>query len=238
MSQVHSATRTKHPLGPAPAARPSALILDFGGVISRTLFETHASTEQALGLSPGTLQWRGPFAPQTDPLWQSMQAGTISERDYWATRSREVGQLLGEQWEQMETFVQRARGAEPSAVIRPEAVATINAVKAAGMKLAVLSNELDLFYGTGFRGKLPLLSQFDLIIDATHTGILKPDPRAYLACTQALELAPAQCVFVDDQPRNVAGADALGLLTVQFDVRDPKRSYSQALELLGLKGLN
>ena len=167
-----------------------------------------------------------------------MQAGTISERDYWATRSREVGQLLGEQWEQMETFVQRARGAEPSAVIRPEAVATIHAVKAAGMKLAVLSNELDLFYGTGFRGKLPLLSQFDLIIDATHTGILKPDPRAYLACTQALELAPAQCVFVDDQPRNVAGADALGLLTVQFDVRDPKKSYSQALELLGLKGLN
>jgi putative hydrolase of the HAD superfamily len=32
----------------------SALIFDFGGVISKTLFETHADTEQALGLPSGT----------------------------------------------------------------------------------------------------------------------------------------------------------------------------------------
>ena len=31
-----------------------ALILDFGGVITRTLFETHPQTEKALGLSLGT----------------------------------------------------------------------------------------------------------------------------------------------------------------------------------------
>ena len=30
-----------------------ALILDFGGVISRTLFETHDETERALGLPAG-----------------------------------------------------------------------------------------------------------------------------------------------------------------------------------------
>ena len=45
-----------------------ALILDFGGVISRTLFETHDLTEAALGLPSGTLTWRGPFDPATDPL--------------------------------------------------------------------------------------------------------------------------------------------------------------------------
>jgi putative hydrolase of the HAD superfamily len=32
-----------------------ALILDFGGVITRTLFETHAMTEDALGLTRGAL---------------------------------------------------------------------------------------------------------------------------------------------------------------------------------------
>ncbi|MEZ5449921.1 MAG: hypothetical protein R3E89_13430 [Thiolinea sp.] len=36
-----------------------ALVLDFGGVISRTLFETHDSTEQALGLPPAVCNGAG-----------------------------------------------------------------------------------------------------------------------------------------------------------------------------------
>ncbi|MGH6806597.1 MAG: HAD family phosphatase, partial [Ensifer adhaerens] len=48
-----------------------ALILDFGGVITRTLFETHDVTERALGLVQGSLTWRGPFDTATDPLWVS-----------------------------------------------------------------------------------------------------------------------------------------------------------------------
>ena len=72
-----------------------ALELDFGGVISRMLFETHDLSERALGLPPGTLTWKGPFDPSTDPLWQDMQADRLSERDYWMTRTREVGQGRG-----------------------------------------------------------------------------------------------------------------------------------------------
>jgi putative hydrolase of the HAD superfamily len=88
--------------------RPAqALVLDFSGVISKTLFETHDLTEQALGLAPCTLKWLGPFAPDSDPLWTSMQRGEISERDYWLTRSREVGRMLGEDWPDMKTFVKR-----------------------------------------------------------------------------------------------------------------------------------
>ena len=48
-------------------------MLDFGGVISKTLFETHELTEASLGLARGTLDWRGPFDSINDPLWQSMQ---------------------------------------------------------------------------------------------------------------------------------------------------------------------
>lgn len=218
---------------PPPAAgRPRALVLDFGGVISRTLFETHALSERALGLAPGTLRWRGPFDPDGDPLWRDMQAGRISERDYWLARTREVGRLVGEDWTAMETFVQRARGAEPAAVIRPEAVAAVDAAQRAGCRLAVLSNELDLFYGADFRRKLPLLERFDLVVDATYSGILKPDPRAYAAVTQGLAVAPADCVFVDDQLRNVEGARAAGWQALHFDVRAPAASYAEALALL------
>jgi putative hydrolase of the HAD superfamily len=209
-------------------------VLDFGGVISRTLFETHDITERALGLPPGTLTWRGPFDPEADALWRDMQADRISERDYWLARTREVGRSLGEEWTRMEQFVRRARGADPSAVIRPEAVAAIEAAQAAGCRLAILSNELDLFYGADFRDRLPLLQRFELIVDATHTGILKPDVRAYVAVTEGLGIPAADCVFVDDQLRNVMGGRAAGMPTVHFDVRAPGASYREALRLLGL----
>jgi putative hydrolase of the HAD superfamily len=215
-------------------ASQKALVLDFGGVISRTLFETHELSEAALGLKPGTLNWRGPFDPQTDPLWRAMQADEISERDYWTTRTREVGRLLGEDWQSMQTFVQRARGADVQAVIRPEAVTAIHAAKAAGCKLAVLSNELDLFYGADFRQRLPLLDLFDVIVDATYTGILKPDPRAYQDCLAHLGVRAQDAVFVDDQERNIEGALRCGLQVVHFDVREPAASYGKALKLLGV----
>ena len=210
----------------------TALILDFGGVVTRTLFETHKLTERALGLSPGSLTWQGPFAPESDELWMAMQNDEISEREYWAQRTSEVGRLLGEHWTEMSQFVKAARGADPESVVRPEALRAVDLAKAAGVRLAILSNELDLFYGPEFRSKLPFLQQFDLIADATYTNLLKPNPRAYLDCAQELGVEPHRCVFVDDQKRNVQGAQSVGMNAVHFDVRQPDRSFEQALLLL------
>ena len=212
-----------------------ALILDFGGVISRTLFETHDETERALGLPAGTLTWRGPFDPSSDSLWQAMQRGELSERDYWLQRSREVGTLMGETWDAMETLVQRARGAEPDRIVRPETAALVREAQAAGVRLAILSNELDLFYGRSLRERLPLLQAFEHISDATYTGLLKPDTQAYLGCLRALGLAPDDAVFVDDQARNVEGARRLGIPTVVFDVTRPEASCEVARHLLQIE---
>lgn len=211
-----------------------ALVLDFGGVVTRTLFETHDLTEKALGLPCGTLTWKGPFDPGTDPLWQSMQADEISERDYWRKRTEDVARLTGQPFTEMSDFVRAARGADPEAVMRPEALAAIDSARQGGKKLAILSNELDLFYGADFREKLPFLKDFDVIVDATYTKILKPDPRAYALCLKELALPAHACVFVDDQFRNIAGAEAVGLQTVHFDVLDPAASFADALRLLAL----
>ncbi len=216
----------------------STLVLDFGGVISRTVFETHADSEKALGLPSGTLTWHGPFDPESDPLWRSMQAGDISERDYWYARARETGKLVGEDWNDLPSFLQRIRGAEPDRIIRPEARAAIEAASKAGKNLAILSNELDLFYGASFRDRLPLLHVFDLIIDATYTNVLKPDPRAYKAVTDGLGIDPQDCVFVDDQRKNIAGARDFNMVTVHFDVKQPRASYDEALVHLGLPALS
>lgn len=211
-----------------------ALILDFGGVVTRTLFETHSVTEKALGLAAGTLDWQGPFDTSTDPLWVSMQNREITERDYWLTRAKEVGALVGEDWNDMQTFVRRARGADADLVLRPEARDAILKTKQAGLKLAILSNELDLFYGVEFRKRFPLIELFDVIVDATYTKILKPDPRSYELVLAELDLAKEACVFVDDQKKNIEGAEAVGLPNVHFDVTQPAAGYARALAMLGL----
>ena len=210
----------------------TALILDFGGVVTRTLFETHDLTERALGLPAGSLDWRGPFAPETDALWQAMQADEITERDYWAERTRQVGALLGEDWTEMSQFVRAARGADPAAVIRPEFHQTLETARQHGIRLAILSNELDLFYGADFRQKLPFLAHFEVIEDATYSGVLKPDPRAYAGVLKKLALGAENCVFVDDQKRNIDGARRAGLPCVHFDVANPGASYAAALKML------
>jgi putative hydrolase of the HAD superfamily len=200
----------------APA---TALVLDFGGVISRTIFETQKANERALGLRAGTLNWCGPFDPAGDPLWR---------------RAMETGKLVGEVWNELPQFLKRIRGTDPASAIRPEALSAIAAAKREGAKLAILSNELDLFYGADFRENLPFLAQFNLIVDATYTGILKPDPRAYAFVTEGLSVSAEACVFVDDQIKNILGAQNFGMRAVHFNVLEPAASYAAALAQLGI----
>lgn len=211
-----------------------AVILDFGGVISKTMFETHPHSEKALGLPAGTLTWRGPFDPASDDLWTRMLADEISERDYWLERAREVGRALGEDWHSMHQLVQRARGHDPAAVIRPQALDALSKILAAGLKLGLLSNELELFYGKAFSQRLNFLSDFSSIVDASFSDILKPDRRAYQRSLDELGLQAGQCLFIDDQPRNIDGAKRVGMPTVLFDVREPTKSYNEALTKAGL----
>jgi S-adenosylmethionine synthetase len=81
-------------------------------------------------------------------------------------------------------------------------------------------------------GRLPFLRDFDAIVDATYSGILKPDPRAYRAVEQVLGVPGAHCVLVDDQRRNVEGALGAGWQAVQLDVRDPQPAFEAALAWL------
>ncbi|MBI3525853.1 MAG: HAD-IA family hydrolase [Betaproteobacteria bacterium] len=219
---------------PVGAPQAEALILDFGSVVTLTLFETHRLSERELGLPANTLTWMGPFDPLADTLWASMQRDEISEREYWLQRTKEVGALLGEEWSEIVQFVSRTRGRNPAEIVRPEIPTLIFAAKAAGRKLAILSNELDLFYGRSIRTELGFLGDFDVINDATYTGVLKPDRQAYDACVSQLGLAANECVFIDDQIRNVIGGRNAGLQALHLDVKNPQAAFNAALERLGI----
>jgi putative hydrolase of the HAD superfamily len=57
---------------------------------------------------------------------------------------------------------------------------------------------------------LGLARFFDAFVISEELGCAKPDPRMYKAGSDALGLAPAECVFIDDDPDLVAAALDLG----------------------------
>ena len=210
-----------------------ALLLDFGGVINMTTFELQPLIERVLGLEKGTLTWRGPFAPETDPLWQSMQRDEIAEREYWQIRIREIGELVGQTWDIL-TFNRITKCASPNDIIRPEATETVKLAKDKGLKVGILSNELELFYSRDCLDRMAIIHEFDAIVDATHTKILKPDPEAYHLALEALGTAAQETLFVDDQLRNVMGAQKVGLKTFHFDITQPVACFERIQARLGL----
>jgi putative hydrolase of the HAD superfamily len=216
------------------SATPRGLLLDFGSVISVSMFERHRDTEKILGLAPGSLTWLGPLAPETDELWQSMQRDEITEREYWATRASELGAAVGEAGWDMLTMLTRVRQAEPNIVVRPKIRWLIRLARRRGVRIGILSNELELFYGKEFLSRMDVMQEFEIVIDATHNGILKPDPRAYALAIESMSLAPHEILFVDDQFRNIAGAVKVGLQAQHFDLRDVDGQIAAVAARLGL----
>jgi putative hydrolase of the HAD superfamily len=210
------------------------LLLDFGSVVSKSLFEDLPAVEQEFGLAPGTLEWFGPLDLERDALWRDMLAGRVGEREYWAIRAAELSDLVGVPTMSIREVIRRSRSADPDGCLRPEAAALIYTAKRAGRRVAILSNELLLFYGEDLVRRCSILDEVDYILDATYTRILKPDPRAYNIARVALDVAPEEIVFVDDQARNIAGAAAVGLRTVHLQVTDPAAAFAEAARLLGL----
>jgi putative hydrolase of the HAD superfamily len=198
--------------------------------VLRTPFELLRATERRLGLPLFTFDWRGPFDPDADPLWRRLQAGTISEPDYWAARASEFAAATGTSGVRA-MMRELYRGPEHE-VVRSEAVKAVHAARVLGRPVGVLTNDLALFHDDDWVARIRVLTEVDAVVDAARLGVRKPDPGAYRAALDLLAAAAHESVFVDDQPVNVDGARALGIPAVLFDVTSPAESYARALALL------
>jgi len=210
-----------------------ALLLDFGSVIALSIFEFIDQVESDYGIEPGGLGWKGPLDPDADPLWSAMQRDTFTEREYWAHRVAEVNERTGQSKSVKEFFVAAFDRPEES-IIRPEMLALINCAKRAGISVGVLTNELELWHGRQWMERLSVLREVEFIVDATHTKILKPDARAYGFALERFCLPAGDVIFIDDQMRNVKGAQEAGLVGIHLDVANPNVAIDQAARLLGL----
>lgn len=71
---------------------------------------------------------------------------------------------------------------------------------------------------------------FDAAISSCDLGIVKPDPRMYLACAESLGVSPQECLFIDDKERYCQPARELGMQAIQYkNFEQCKNDCSQAL---------
>jgi putative hydrolase of the HAD superfamily len=89
-------------------------------------------------------------------------------------------------------------------------------------KLGIVSN----FYGNLDRvcEDLGILDLFFCIVDSSHVGVVKPDPRIFQAALDRMSIRPEQAVFVGDNPgRDMEGAKGVGMPHVWLAGEDTKR---------------
>ncbi len=65
--------------------------------------------------------------------------------------------------------------------------------------------------------RIPGSECFDGAVVSAFEGCVKPLPEFYIALLTRYNLQAEDCVFIDDLPRNVAGAEAVGMRGVLFD---------------------
>lgn len=70
---------------------------------------------------------------------------------------------------------------------------------------------------------------FDVIELSYESGFIKPEPRAYINVAKRLGVDLSEAVLVDDQPRNIYGAEAAGMQAILYDNVDQFKNELQTL---------
>ena len=94
--------------------------------------------------------------------------------------------------------------------------------KQAGLAIISNTNELHI---QAVRRKFQLLDIFDTLVFSFEVGVLKPDERIFRKALQLVQAQPAECLFVDDLPENVAAAEQVGIRAHHFRTSSLLRDF-------------
>lgn len=207
----------------------SAIIWDMGGIMYRFFTELMVEIGNDRDWPLNRLPL-GPTGPGPDPYYSSMDRGEMTEPEY-VTRLVEVLASEGI------TFSPYA-DLDFSRGERPEIWPVIERLHANGWKQALLTNDATAWLGERWWETWPYASLFEAVVDVKTVGVRKPAPEPYLACAEALDSAPATCIFIDDMRANCRGAEQVGMQSYWFDITDPKSSVEKLLQLLDRPHIN
>lgn len=181
------------------------IIFDFGGVLVdwdpryfyRDYFKNDEEMEYFLG-NICTLEWNSQF-------------------DKGVPFDKGIAELVQEHPEYKEAIEAYKTGW--SAMLTeafPESVALLRELKAEGYKVYGLTNWSAETIGVAFK-RFDFFKEFDGIVVSGEEKLLKPDERLYQVLLNRFELKAEECVFMDDNLKNVEVATRLGIQGIHFD---------------------
>ena len=208
--------------------RFQAVFWDFGGVILESPFDAFTRYEAARGLPAGFLRRVNATNPDSN-AWALLERSEVSPAQFdalFATESENLGH--------------RVPGAEVLALlageIRPTMVAALDRVKAAGLKMACLTNNVvggDKNTTQRAAAVDAVMARFDVVVESSKVGCRKPETRFYEIACELVGVSASQCVFLDDLGINLKPAAALGMHTIK--VVDPAVALQQLSEAIGVR---
>jgi putative hydrolase of the HAD superfamily len=215
-----------------PTAR--ALLLDLGGVVLRNGRELMRGSVVEDRPELAAYVRETDFAGDRDELWQAMLREEVTERGYWAQRAAEIGRVLGHEGWTTYDLITLLYDCPESEYVNAELLELMVDARAAGLPVVALTNDLTDFHGQEWVDAQEWLKHFDAVVDASTTGVLKPDPVAYAAGVAATGVPGGEVVYLDDMPVNVAGGIAAGLQTIEVRYDDRAGAVADARRRLGL----
>jgi putative hydrolase of the HAD superfamily len=192
----------------------TAVIFDFGGVITSSPFDVFARFEAERGLPDGTIRGLNATNPDSN-AWARFERAEILPHEFDTQFSREA-QAAGNAIRGQDVL------ALLSGEIRPAMVAMLDQLKREGYILGCITNNVPAGQGAGMAGTTEkaeavaaIMARFDHIIESAKAGIRKPDPRIYLMMCEALGIAPEKCIYLDDLGINCKPAATLGMHAIK-----------------------
>ena len=187
-----------------------AVFWDFGGVILSSPFDAFLQYEAQKGLPEGFLRKVNATNPDTN-AWALLERNEVSPRDFnelFLAESTTLGHPVPGS-----DVLQLLAGE-----IRPKMVQALDTVKAAGYRMACLTNNVVGGDGASQERReavAGVMSRFDAVIESSKVGCRKPETRFYEIACETLQVSPHECVFLDDLGVNLKPAAAMGMHTIK-----------------------
>ena len=196
----------------------AGLLVDYGGVLTTSLFDSFGAFCEAEGLDPQALAQAFRKDPEARELLIGLETGKLDEEDF----EPQLAAILGVPPAGLIDRLFAGSGPEPAMV------AAVLAARPAGVRTGLISNS----WGTRRYDREQLARLFDGVVISGEEGMRKPTVAMYTLGAERIGLAVERCVYVDDLSFNLTPAAELGMATVHHV--EPERTVAELERLLGV----
>ncbi|MET7393862.1 HAD-IA family hydrolase [Dactylosporangium sp. NPDC005572] len=199
--------------------KPTALLIDFDGVLRTFDTSVNAVIEQQYGLEPGTvlstaLEWDRLLPAITGRITREQWLATVAEALQERVGGPDQAAALMKEWVVYPGHV------------RPDVLAFVRDVRAAGLPVCLATNATDDLGNV--LATFNLTGEFDAVANSSEIGIHKPTKEYFAAACALINTPPARCLLIDDTDRMIRGARVAGLTAYRYtdgdDLTYPRRA--------------